>query len=305
MNHSMSKPSHPTDSAMPGVGFGLMAALIWGAWPVISGLGVGQSLSALDITALRFAIAGLILLPLVLHRRTDVLSWPRSLMLSIGAGAPYVLIMTGGLTYAPAGHAGVITPSCMLIFSTLGSRWLLGDEISPNRWIGIGVIVTGVVCIGWSGFSTREGNVWIGDIMFVVGGGLWASYTLLSKLWRVDALHATALVSVVSMVLYLPVYLLTSKSNLMQTPLDELLLQGVFQGVFASIIALLCYTRSVGLLGAARGAVFAALVPGIAVLLAYPVLGEVLGAQEIVGVGAVTIGMGIALGRLSVVSPNK
>ena len=50
-----------------GVSCGLGAALIWGAWPVVSGLGVADSLSPYDVAALRFGVAGLVLLPLALR----------------------------------------------------------------------------------------------------------------------------------------------------------------------------------------------------------------------------------------------
>ena len=49
-------------------------------------------------------------------------------------------------------------------------------------------------------------------------------------------------------------------------------IQAVFQGVLSAIVALLFYTRAVAILGAARGAVFAALVPTFSLLLAIPLL---------------------------------
>ena len=52
------------------------------------------------------------------------------------------------------------------------------------------------------------------------------------------------------------------------------------------------------ILGAARGAIFAALVPAVALLLAYPVLGEVPGVLELFGVTLVVLGMLQALGLL-------
>jgi len=251
-----------------GIGYGLAAALVWGAWPVLSQLGVNEHLGAMDITALRFTISGVILLPLVMRKGTAGLGWGRAILLCAGAGVPYVLVMVGGLSYAPAAHAGVIGPSSMLVFSVLGSRLFLGETLTRSRLLGLSIVVMGGIIIGWENFG-QEGLR--GDLMFVCGGALWASYTVLSKAWSTDPLQATALVAVISMVLYLPVYMVWVGPDMFMFPTPGVLIQGLFQGVFASIFGLLFYSRSIVELGAAKAAVFAALVPSIAVVLAYPV----------------------------------
>ena len=285
-----------SDTVSGGMLYGTLAALIWGAWPVVSRVGVQQSLDPADITALRFGVAGLLLLPLVWRRGLGGLGWGAALVLAAGAGVPYVLVTVAGLAIAPAGHAGVIVPSCMLTFSALGSWLFLSDRPDRGRLIGLSVIVGGVLLIGWEGLTGHGLDVWTGDLLFVAGGLLWAIYTVASRYWSVDPLHATALVSVLSMVLYLPIYLLFGEPRIFEAPLEETLFQGLFQGLFAAVLALLFYTRAVALLGAARGAVFAALVPGFALLMAYPALGEVPSARELLGVAVVTLGMTGALG---------
>lgn len=290
------RASTANDGLSAGILCGTLAALIWGAWPVVSRLGVQQSLTPHDITALRFGVAGLLLLPLVWRRGLGGVAWPGALLLAAGAGVPYVLVTVGGLALAPAGHAGVIVPSCMLSFSALGAWVFLGDRPDKARLAGLGVILAGVLMIGWQGLMAGGPGAWRGDLMFVAGGLLWALYTVASRYWSVDPLHATALVSVLSMVFYLPLYLLFGEPRIFTAPLEETLFQGLFQGLFAAVLALLLYTRAVALLGAGRGAIFAALVPGTAVLLAYPALGEVPSGLELLGVAAVTAGMVAALG---------
>jgi len=292
-------------STSNGIAFGLVAAGIWGAWPVFSQLGLGQTLTAYDITALRFGISGLVLAPIILRCGTGGLGWGRAIFLAVGAGVPYVLICVGGLAFAPAGHAGVITPSCMLICSTLGGWWVLGDRPTRQRIWAMAVMIAGVGLIGGQGFSGLGGEVWLGDMMFCVGGMLWASYTVAIRRWAVDSLHATALVSVLSMALYLPLYAIFNPGNLWTAPISEIAFQGVFQGLGAAILALLAYSRAVAILGAARGALFAALVPGIAVLLAVPLLGEHPSPEEWIGVVIVTAGIGWAMSPTSQVSTQR
>jgi drug/metabolite transporter (DMT)-like permease len=64
----------------------------------------------------------------------------------------------------------------------------------------------------------------------------------------------------------------------------------------SAVVALLLYTRGVAILGAARGAVFAALVPTFSLLLAVPLLHETPSGLQLVGVVFVTAGMLFALG---------
>jgi drug/metabolite transporter (DMT)-like permease len=255
-----------------------------------------DALDAWDVTALRFGVAGLLLLPLFAKRKLGNLRWWTALLLACGAGAPYVLLTAGGLAFAPAGHMGVITPSCMLVCSTLGSWLLLRDRLTAGRVLGVSTLLCGLVALGWDGLANHGDRTWLGDAMFVLGGLFWASYTLGSRAWRVDPLHATAVVAVLSMLLYLPGYAWLSGGAIAAAPWREIAIQAVFQGVLSAVVALLLYTRAVAILGAARGAVFAALVPSFSLLLAIPLLHEVPTTLQVVGVVLVTAGMVFALG---------
>ena len=274
-----------------------MAALIWAGFPAITKLAMASdALDAWDITALRFGVGGLLLLPLFARRRLGNLNPLAALFLACGAGAPYVLLTAGGLAFAPGGHMGVMTPSCMLLCSTLGSRLILNEPLTGGRIAGALSITAGLVTLGWDGLQNHGELTWLGDTMFVLGGLFWASYTIGLRVWRVEPVHATAIVGVLSMVLYLPGYAWFAGANLVDAPWREIAIQAVFQGVLSADDALLLYTRAVAILGAARGAVFAALVPAFSLLLAVPMLHETPSELQLVGVVFVTAGMVFALG---------
>jgi drug/metabolite transporter (DMT)-like permease len=256
----------------------------------------GAALDAWDVTALRFGVAGLVLLPLFFRRRLNGLDLGRALLLACGAGAPYVLLTAGGLAFAPAGHMGVMTPSCMLLCSTLGSWLLLDDRLNRGRVLGVLTIFLGLVALGWDGLANHGERTWLGDAMFLLGGVFWASYTVASRAWRVDPLPTTAVVAVLSLVGYLPPYFWFAGAKLAAAPWRDVLIQGVFQGLISAVVALLFYTRAVTLLGAARGAVFAALTPSFSLLLAIPLLHEMPARLQLAGVVLVTAGMVFALG---------
>jgi drug/metabolite transporter (DMT)-like permease len=282
---------------LAGAAYGALAALIWAGFPAITKLSMAsQALDAWDVTALRFGVAGVLLLPLFVRRGLGSLGLGPALFLACGAGAPYVLLTAGGLAYAPAAHMGVITPSCMLLCSTLGSRLVLREALTAARVAGALAIAAGIVTLGWDGLANHGERTWVGDAMFALGGLFWASYTIGSRVWRVEPLHATAVVGVLSMLVYLPPYAWLAGADLVVAPWREIAIQGVFQGVLSAIVALLLYTRAVALLGAARGAVFAALVPTFSLLLAIPLLAEQPTPLQLLGVVFVTTGMILALG---------
>ena len=285
-----------TPDIIKGLVFGITAAIIWAMFPVITRLSIDQSLSPWDIVALRFLIVGPVLLPLFLRHKFSGISPLGAFILVCGAGAPYMMIVIQGLTYTPASHFGVIVPSCMLVFATLGSWYFLKEKISAIRIAGVFAIIAGIITIGWEGLHFQGENLLLGDFLFIVGGLLWASYTIASRTWKIKPMHAISIVSVISAIIYLPGYFVFMKPGIFTAPLLEVLLQAFFQGVISVLIALYLYTRAVELLGASKGALFGALVPSLALILAYPVLNEIPTLLQLFGVVFVSVGMVLALG---------
>jgi drug/metabolite transporter (DMT)-like permease len=276
-----------------GILLGVIASIIWGSWPVLSKIAVTHALSPIDITTLRFSIAGVVLLPVLIHKSIRLrLILTKGVILAIGAGAPYVLLATYGINLSSSGHFGAIAPSSMLVFSSLGSLWLFNESISLTRGFGIAAIIAGVSIVGLFNINNISPEILLGDIMFIGCGALWASFTLLSKYWRLDSWVATALVSVVSGLMCLPFALDVVENN----SVELLIYHGLYQGILVAIVALYCYSKSVVYLGAARGSIFASLVPPVSLLLSYLLLGESMNINEILGSLLIVAGMFLALG---------
>lgn len=104
-----------------GAVFGLAAVSIWAGWSAMTRLAVVTNLDAWDIPALRFGVAGLLLLPIVIRRglALDRLGWSGLAGLIVGTGAPYALAVALGLRLAPAYDAGALNPGCMPLFVAL------------------------------------------------------------------------------------------------------------------------------------------------------------------------------------------
>src|ERR1700755_3503105 len=100
--------------------YGLAAVSIWSGWIVVARLGLRTSLTPWDIAALRFGVAGALLLPLVVTKglAVDRLGWTGLAAIVLGGAAP-VFLANSGLLFAPAAHAGALFPGVMPLLVVL------------------------------------------------------------------------------------------------------------------------------------------------------------------------------------------
>jgi len=279
---------------------GLVAMLLYAGQFVLSRWSIQRTLSLWDLAALRFAAAGLLLLPVVLHHGVATaagVGWGRALVLTLTAGGPYTLIMFAGLALAPAGHGAVIIPGATPVVSTVLVWLWFGERPWPTRLAGLALVVIGLVLVGWPGVSGAAGErAWLGDLLFLVAGVLWGLFTVLARRWRVDPLRATAMVWTLALA-YVPVYALFAGTRLLAAPRGEVVFQAVYQGVGVAIVALALYSWSIRVLGTSLASLFMPLVPVLGMLLAVPVLGEIPDRIQLIGVLAVSAGMTLAARR--------
>ncbi len=271
---------------------GMGAAVIWGLWPVITRLGVTTQFSAEDIVVVRFIFAGLVLLPFYIHQQVYKRINPlRALILASGAGAIYVYVSALGLTFAPAGHLGIVETGTMLALSAAGGYFLLHERKSWLQIFGYFLVFFGMLIINWQSFHLSTNAVLFGDGLLVLGGVLWALYTILSKKWKLNAWDAVSTVSVWSLLVWVPLILIFSGINLTADNYKTWVLQGIGQGLVTGILGLWLYTVAVDKLGAARGSLFGALVPAVAVFGGFLFLQEEPTALELTGVFFTTAGI--------------
>ena len=114
-----------TSEYVRGALYGIAAVSIWASWIVAVRLGITTSLKPWDITAIRFGVAGLILLPYLLKKglAIDRLGWVGLAAIMVGGGAPIVLLSYGGLLFAPR----------LLVLPAPTAPWLSAMSVAPNR----------------------------------------------------------------------------------------------------------------------------------------------------------------------------
>lgn len=295
---------------LQGAAWGLFAISIWVGWILLTRHGVTTSLSPYDITALRFACAGLLLAPVVYRqgwgiRRVGLKKW---LVIVCCAGVPYVLISSSGLQFAPVAHAGALIPGTMPLWASLLAMFFLGEKIAGMRKLGLLLIPVGIFIFIGAGLTEFANGYWRGHLLFLAAAMCWASFTVAMRSAGQSGfspLQAAAVVSVVSALVYLPMYALFLPHRIMDAPIGPIVIQTIYQGVFVSIISLFAYARAVSILGASLGASFASLVPVLAMLSAIPILGEWPRPSDYIGIAAITFGVFLSSGAYQVLRPQK
>ncbi|GJD99114.1 DMT family transporter [Methylobacterium isbiliense] len=273
-----------------GVAWALLAVTIWGGWFVVTrrAVGAGGVLGPADLVALRFGIGGIVLAPVLLRlghltpaQRIDAV-W-----LIVGQGAPFALLISTGLRFVQAGHGAALTPGTMPLLAALFGMVFLRDRPGRVALAGLVLILAGAVTLAGAFQNAEE---LFGYAMFLSAATLWAIGTVRMRRSTLRPIEATALICCASFVLYLPPYFALGLSKLAEAPAAELVLQLVYQGVLASVVALIAFNRSLALIGR-RTPAFTALVPVIATLLAIPVLGEIPSLPTALAVAAIACGV--------------
>lgn len=284
-----------------GIAVGLIAASIGALYTVFARWGMAHGLSSPDLTVLRFGVAGILMLPvIVVACRRDVAQfttrWRVWLLVALLAGTPFGLLMFGALQFAPPSHAAVFPFTAMSVMGMVLGAMLLGDRMTLRRVMGIAVVLTGLVLVSGVEASSLTLRASIGDAMFLAAGTLWAGFGIVLRKHRLDPLLATAVISISALFTYVPAYFwFTGGQSLVLAAPFVFWTEVLVQGVIAGAGTLYSYSKMVSLLGPARAAVFPALAPGLAALMAWPVLGHVPAPMETMGLLLVMTGLIVAV----------
>jgi drug/metabolite transporter (DMT)-like permease len=304
---------------------GLLAALvtvtIWTSFIVIARASAQRSLAPLDISLLRIAGASLVLVPWgwwqVRRRRAQMgasapasslggispLPLSTTALLGVFGGVLYAVLAYTGFFHAPATHAAVLMPGSLPLWTALLAMVVLHERITPLRALGLALIVAGDLLVGGrsllSGFA--GGEVWKGDLLFMLAAACWATYSVQARRLAVDAVQATIAITAFALLLYVPVWgalvaLGTVTSHLREAPWSEILFHLVFQGGGSVVISGIAFTRMIQHYGPVRSTMITALVPGLSAIGAVLFLGEPL--HWNLGAGLALVTTGILMGVL-------
>ena len=295
----------------------VITVLIWTSFIVIARASAdpsrGGTLSPFDIAFCRIVGAAVILLPwgawLVRRDRARGIGQaslfgfsplPLHITLRVGlfGGLLYAVLAYQGFAFAPAAHASVLMPGSLPLWTTVLALALLGERITAARALGLGLIVAGALMVGGASLlrAFDGGQVWKGDVLFMLAAFCWSTYSVLARRYRLDAVRATIAVTAFAFAAYVPLYTLALATHmvpgrLLAAPLTEVLFQATYQGWGSVVISGITFTRMIGYFGPVRSTMITALVPGLSALGAVLLLGEPLGWNLAAGLALVTVGI--------------
>ncbi|WP_081247623.1 DMT family transporter [Variovorax paradoxus] len=285
-------------SLAAGVLCGLAVALIWSSWSVATRFAVTTTLGPHDVTFLRFSVSALLLWPILARKGLGLaqIGVARLLVMVLGAGVPFMMLGSVGMRFALASHVATLMIGTMPIWVAVLSGVLFGEKFSRQQLGGMAVVLAGVLCIGgYALLANRAAGEWRGDLLFLLAGLCFASFTIAQRRSGISPWHATALVNVCSAVLFAPIYFFWFTPNIFTAPPAAVGFQVVAQGILVAILGMYFYTEAVRRLGAPRAAIFGALAPALAALIGALFLKEIPAALTLAGIALVMGGVALVV----------
>lgn len=291
MSSATLQPTRP--KAWLGYVYALATALLWAGFSLsgrYAALGDGVRLTPWDLGALRYSLTFVIACIALGLGYGRGMPWRRGLGTALLAGLCFPLPSYLGFTFAPAAHGAVILSGGLPFFVAIGWWAISGERWSRARLLSMVVLLAGVVLIGYEAYGrgTRPG-AWRGDLLFLASSIAWAVYTLSARSWRSTPWQAVTSIGIWCAAIYLPIWYVALPSTLTRAPIGEVIYQTVFQGFLATVVSLMLFIRALALLGPARLTTITALVPGLAAVLAVPILGESVGVFDVAGLALVSL----------------
>ncbi len=263
---------------------------IWGGFTILSRLNLHWHVSAWDLVAMRFAIAFLILMPVLIYKKDLAFLWhPRPVILALTGGLAYCLTVYTAFLQAPAAHAAIFLNGCIPLCTAVAAYLLFKQPFDKHTWLSLSIMLSALALMSYLMLHEQASAFGLGDILFFLSAVWWGIFTVLLKQWKLSAWHSMASVAIWSALIYLPIYILFIPKHFQEAEPVHLLVQGVFHGVLVVIIATLTYVAAIERLGAFKTGSIVTLAPFIAAIIAVPLLNEPLSPAIMCGL----VGMGI------------
>ena len=268
----------------------LLAALIWGLGFIAQVLGA-RHLGPFMFCGLRFALAALILAPLVARHPPSRFEWKAGLIagsvMALGA-----ILQQWGMGATTAANGGFITSTYVIIAPFLAV--LLGQKVRWPVWCGVALVLPGLWFLSIDGdFSFHAGDPFILACAFA-----WAVHILLMGRFaeRVNALNFTTVQFAVTGVAGLAVGI----------PLEEPTLEAMgaaawaigFAALFPTVIAFTLQVVAQRVAPPAHSAILLSLEAVFAMIGGVLFLGDHVGARKLLGAGLMLAGMLLAQVRV-------
>ncbi|NMG66184.1 EamA family transporter [Azoarcus indigens] len=267
-----------------------LVVVCWSGFNIVSRFGSTGTFTAFDLGALRFGVSAAIALPFFL-RLVPRREWPRHAALAACGGLGYALLVYSGFQFAPSAHAGVFVNGGIPLWTVILLAAGAGFPLSRRVLSALLLSSAGLLLIGAESLlAPQHPGSWAGDLLFFAAAGCWAAFGLLTRRWQIAPQRAVLGIASISAVIYLPAYLAFLPKAIGQASWQDLLLQGVYQGVVAAMLAAGMFSYATQKIGASQAAMALALVPAVSAVGASLLIDEAISPTAAVGILIVSAG---------------
>lgn len=277
------------------------AVLLWAGSFIAMRIAVGAIAPGL-VVWLRMAVTVAMLLPVLrLFRPGSFRAADLKLLIPMVLFQPclYFLFESRALVYTTSGQAGIISATVPVLVA-LGALLFLGEAMRPRQWVGLGLSVAGVIGLTLAGAARPDAaasNPLLGNslefLAMIAGAG---NILLVRHLAvRYNTWTMTAWQSLAGFLFFMPAvrHLPTVPSEAWS---PAVVVSILYLGLLVNFGAFGCYNWGLSRVPAAKASIFINLIPVIAALLGWAVLGETLSPLQIASGGLVIIAVRIGSG---------
>jgi len=198
----------------------------------------------------------------------------------------YNLFFLGALARLPASRTSLIIALNPVVTIAVASL-LLGEHMSPRRWLGVAIALAGVWIVVSRGdvLGSVVGAIGSGELLMFGGVCSWAAYTLIGRkvLSGLSPLAATTYASIWGGAMLAAAAIPDLRGLDVGTITVPVVLSVLYLGVLGTSLAFVWYYQAVKQLGAARTVIFNNLVPVFGATFGVLLLGEPLLPSMLIG----------------------
>jgi len=282
-----------------GILVALITVFIWAIFIVATRFSLTTNFTVEEVLFLRLVPSTLIMAPFMI--KYDLiprgLSWLKAGMLMIGASAIFPYIVSSGLSFAPASDGGVLAPGMLPFWTALAAFLILGEKLDQVRRTGLFIILVGALMVGlWQIIFNSDEGVWRGHLLFLIGSGLFAIYSVIFRESGLTPLHGLLIGLFWGTLFITPILLLTGRVNFSDVSSFDIGITIFIQSLIIGILATVLFNYGVRLIGASEMGAFGALTPILAMLGGILFLNESVSGIKMAGIFFVAIGVFLASG---------
>jgi len=211
----------------------------------------------------------------------------------------YFVLESYAIKLTTSAQAGMISSLVPLLVAA-GAWGFLHEAISPRTLAGIGLSLAGVVWLSLTGQAVQNApNPVLGNILELLAMGCAAGYMLMLKHLssRYNSWHLTGIQAFAGALFFLPAAWLASPQPVSLSAPPEAWTAVAYLGGIVTLGAFGLYNMAVVRLPAAQAAAAINLVPPVAVLAGWLMLGESLAPTQLAACAVILTGVALGQGR--------